>query len=487
MADTKRPFSYHTFMFPFLFDNYKIKSFKKKLNSNWKEELYSDKLEQFSDVDYNTIHYFNTAAQSIIYTKSQKSPVVSNYIFDLGAGIDENWLDSKKGIDNKAKYVIEKGDVKHALSINAIRLKLFNTGIGILIFELENYSSGKEKDILWINDFGRRIYMPFCANGKCSICADRVVLKFGDKYLTEDGIIPEKFKKSDDTVFAQPIVYLLGGNGFEPVIDDRMFVACYYKNAELIKHATEWDNGEYRCFSDALNKKTNDKTNVSQLIYQFICVDGDGSTCHDRNMIYKYLKEHIYSRWLENYDESGNISGTLTGITEYSMVTISSNDEDFLTIPFLTQYVEMMLIVLAQRASLLLFERLTFENIGKKHDFINLHKKYNEFQGNLLLNELTSQQQGIELYNMLRANLFVNDRVADIENHIEKLSMQKSADIESKENLILFIIAVLGIIQAADIIFNWLSLNILPLWKILAGILIVAPIIVKYILNRYRG
>ncbi len=461
MKDIKKPYSYHTFFFPFLWYNGRKKltrkTFTKCLNSdNWIFEDLSDVSVSRTDGLYNQYHYFNAAARNAIYSGSENDAVVWNYRFNMPGSAG-----------NKSKYVIRKDSSVINLPINSIRLKLFNTGIGIIIFELENYEYADVASINRINDYGRRIYMPYSDGGDCGSCADEISLVYGDTVITTGKLTgrPETFRS---TRIAEPLLYLLQNGKYsvttdekkadrhtfliEPVIDDRMFVACYCTNKEFTDSISEWKDGKYGYMYDAETKKPGDDNNRAAALYKMMFVDGSFLTCRSRHMLAEMLgKKHIYDRWIE-------MGGNVIGITEYSMINVTAgvDGDDFLARNFLTEYVEMIILTLAQRATLLAFERMISDSALGKQNIKEIHKSYLLFQSQLLLKEVTPQQQGIELYRMLLDNMFIFEQTAEIEKQINSLFVQKTANYESSENRILFIIAILGIFDVTEIIFNWI-------------------------------
>lgn len=481
---TIKPFSYHTFLFPFLWkDDKKVKTRKNftkclKISNtgNWIKENAdsSDFADGKFNEKYNQYHYFNPAARNAIYSNgNDENEVVQNYKYSISC--DGNWLNSVKNINNQAKYVIEINETdKYELSLNAIRLKLFNTGIGILIFETENYVYPTLEAINKINDFGRRIYMPFSSGEEkiCGGCAERIYITYNGRdlfgALKEDYNLqkPEHF----NTTRISALIKKLLTNGeysittdqkekskkvfyIEPVIDDRMFVACYCINKELASAVSQWSDDNYAYINAIRNPEyvLDNGTNLAKELYKFIYVDGgDDPTCQSKNLFEEMLgKKYIYDRWIEN--------GSLTGITEYSLVTVTNSTWEVLSNNFLTEYIEMLILVLAQRATLLNFERMLSDSALNKNDIRKIHRSYLSFQGQLLLKEVTPQQQGIELYRMMLDNLFINEQVAEIENQIEDAFAQKTADNESSENRILFLLAILGIFDMVGKFFEWLN------------------------------
>lgn len=486
-SEPTTPYSYHTFIFPFLFESgghctrSKFTSCLPPLGKGrYEDTVKSDVLPD--KALYDQYRYFNQAARNAIFTSHfNHSAIVWNYRYDIElmacGEYTGAWRESRKTVDNPARIAIDKNAIGfHAnLAVNGVRLKLFNTGVGMLVFELENYTLSSETDINRINEFGRRVFMPFIKSEEdrtCSLCADRISLFYGDTEILEASgkISGMESSRADEIKLASIVHYFLSNsekrvttspnpkaNEFyiEPIIDDRMFVACICNNKDLVNDLKQWNDQEraYTYLVHAETLRPDAKDNLARRLYELMFVDGDGITCLNRTMLKESLEKHLYTRWTEY--------STITGITEYSMITVTSGIE-FLSLPFLAEYIEIMILVLAQRASLLAFERAISQIACNKTklDVETVQKKYVMFQSELLLQEVTAQQQGIELYNMLLDNLFINQQQVGIEAQIKSLFDLNSASNEKSENWILFILAVLGISEAAQIIVGeWLELK----------------------------
>jgi hypothetical protein len=227
-----------------------------------------------------------------------------------------------------------------------------------------------------------------------------------------------------------------------------MFVACIYSSSGFVGDMGKWDaeRKNYCYISDSMDGLSSKSSNAATRFYKMIFVDKEEPTCKNRGMLSDLNREHSYARWIEQ--------GTMTGITEYSMVCITNdvNEKNHIHIPFLTEYVEMLILVLAQRASLLAFERAISEVTCKKKfkmDVEKIHRRYVAFESELLLSEVTSQQQGIELYDMMLKNLFIDRLTDDLDNQINSLYELHTADHEGIESLLLNTLAVIG---TADIL-----------------------------------
>ena len=483
----KKPFSYHTFIFPFIWNhNGKVsrKRFEKCMHPNWEPDERSD---VFDSSLYGQYCYFNQAARNVIFMeKGDRKPIVHNFRFNIGKLCkDESWLNSTKGEENPVRYVIQKAFYKWdekskenvldhtftaSLPVNGIRLRLFSTGVGMIVFELENYHKNSDKDINLINELGRHVFMPFIDGKGCKLCADTITLQYpdGEVVSTFRG---EDVQRNSDIRFMELILYLLRNDKYaattalvpeakqfhiEPIIDDRMFVSCVWLNNDFVlemqKFAApgedqkdgEGNDPEYCYLSDALSKEPNDSSSAARKLYELLFVDGDGLSCRSRTMLHKMLDDHVYHRWLEYSPEYG----TVAGITEYSLLTVST--DPVAVNAHLLDYTEMVMLVLAQRASLLAFERQISDCARGKLRVHKIQRAYVQFQSEYLLREVTPQQQGIEMYNMLLENLFVSDMQNDLENQINALFALERDSSDRDDNLILAALAVLGIVEVVD-------------------------------------
>ena len=137
--------SYHTFIFPFIISN----------NADLKGVWYSVGWEKDTDpIIYDAYHYFNPATRNAIFGNDNTSnQIVDRYKFKLSS------LDKDNNANQETYYyVIDTDDNKYRLKIDAIRLRIYNTGIGMIVYELENHDhSTTLEDVNKINDYGRRL------------------------------------------------------------------------------------------------------------------------------------------------------------------------------------------------------------------------------------------------------------------------------------------------------------------------------------------
>lgn len=510
MKEQKTIYSNHTFIFPFVFDDKNLdrKNFASNLPSFMKKDksvfanTTNNKDNPLDIWEINQFIYFNNAAKNAIYTYDfDDNDVVWNYACDINELASINNV----SFNDDALINISAPNFFATLKVVSIRLKLFNTGIGLLIFTLENDSLKDERDVIKINEFGRRIYMAYLnQEKKCGLCADEISLIIGEKKIIDGSFNGQLGDFNDEIVLSKIITDFLSNGSrilttstqkfnsnpklyriIEPIIDDRMFVACIYNNPEFVETMGTWENGNYRYISDADNYSITDENNAARRFYEMIFVDGDGITCYDREMIKKLNKEHSYTRWLNygkpDFPNLGTKDGTITGITEYSMICVTGSFS-FNQNPFLWEYIEMVALVVAQRASLLLFaKQVSYFASNKSYKISKTHENYIKCESELLFQEVTPQQQGIELYNMMIKNMYINELKIKVEDQIESLNTYNSGKEERLESIFLLILAGLGAVNIADAFgnaFNWSYRGYVDVF--VAGIAIIVALLLRF-------
>ena len=444
-------YSYHTFYFPFVWnmDGMEYDKYVEKFSSTSWECINDDCTKTVTkggefDTDlekkYRKYHYFSRSAREVI--GGMGGDFVTNLSYD------------PKNVHNKAKYMIETKGITYALLLNAIRLKIYNTGIAILIFECKNDSYQTIDDVKNINEYGRRIYAPFL--GASSVmCADKIGIKYENRQVLAD--LEKEFAfKTEGTVdinyIPEFITELLPGDvqdNIVPAIDDRMFIACLVNDREYSKKITDYPNNE----------------DVSADLYEFIFVNKPSFCgCSSVEERIKQLDSAIYKRWLGKKEEEI----TVWGITHNSFMGITSIEADYLVeLPFLCLYTEMLALVISQRASILRFDYMAselscgFEKKGRNlrakkiRKLTLLQEKYIAFLNQFMNCEITSQEQGIEIYNLLQERMEISKALAHLSEEI-RVMYEEAGVIQSynlgKYGAIVAIVAL--IIQIAQWIFS---------------------------------
>jgi len=414
-------YSYHNFLFPFRFDKivkdfndrhqfYKEYRFEERIviDEAFKKSLEKDdweyqKFEVKNHLDYNEFTYFHDFAKDALFNAQDFEKNATSYYFE------------KQNISNEYNFQIKNGKY-YKLKLTTISLRIFDTGVGILSFEVENHSYAELDDILKINEFGRRIYPQFLSDG---FSTKDVKNSFLPEYMEVNGTT-EHFTQTDfqKIELASFITETLGdifttssdkkdSYFIQPLLDDRMFVLSWYGDTS---------------FSNTLK---DDKYIKNDDWYRYIFVD-DGKNIYSPKMQETLTKKATYDRWMNN--EWGT---TLYGMSRYSFVVVT-NESDFAQDVLLkhiqTIYFQIVTLLLVQRGSVLRFsDEITAisdidpDNENFSLNISNLYKHYLRFRNKLYFKEITPQEQGIELYDKAKDVLRVDDDISDLSKEIEFL------------------------------------------------------------------
>lgn len=165
--------------------------------------------------------------------------------------------------------------------------------------------------------------------------------------------------------------------------------------------------------------------------YQYVFVDGGTKTCQNEIMQEQLLSKHTYHRWV-GYN-------TLYGISRYSFVMLSAPLKElkepdinaaFIPGHLQTIYFRMVSLVLLQRAMVLDFSEkiarveISIENEDKQvqKEALLLYKTYRDFINKMFHREITAQEQGIELYDMLQEHLRVEKQAKELEKEFDEMN-----------------------------------------------------------------
>lgn len=486
--------SSHIFYFPFVWRDDSgnerdlkglLSDFNKSKKKTWINATDAD---VESDHLYNELNYFFPFVHKEQY---QYSDSLRNLISDTCSGLDNkvekrsrweaeprvlHFERGEKGL--KYEIVVRVGDYarrKYVLDIFGINLNLYSTGVGLLSFFTRNASKMCEEydirngvtvekpleeiDILRINQYGRRLMPPFykdvltrtemaesiaikgLTNNEGGLYDDFLEYYSNPKAWKYSKIISalledfnENLYENNSSVFCFRPRKVNKSLQYQMVIDDRMFVLSWYKNNECIASARE---EIAQCFEDLTYYRN--YQNLQDYWYRFLFVDGGkDATCQDVHMKKQLLLDHTYTRW------SG--WNSLYGVTRYSMVYLT--DEyvpDYLLKYFETIYARMAELVLMQRATVLTFsERVNmisnYDN-NKKADREHAQKEVNKlckdyivFKNQFYFKEVTAQDQGIEMYDMLQKSLRLEEMVKDLDEDIQELYQYHSILEEQEGN-----------------------------------------------------
>ena len=171
------------------------------------------------------------------------------------------------------------------------------------------------------------------------------------------------------------------------------------------------------------------------------------------NEIQTLLERDLYTRWIDY--------NTIYAITHHSFVALSTKTcPDHLINTFLTLYVDMTILALIQRATIIVYQNYASlltkgierdsETIkqNKINTLLNLHEKYIGFQNQLLFFEVSPEEQGMELYQMLVSSLYINEEKEALANQFQSLYDVSNANQDSMFNMVAGIVAAIALIFA---------------------------------------
>ena len=489
MKEEKKIISYHNFMFPFRFDkivkkiedrhsfyrdnsfDHRVKIDKKLKKSLEKSGWEYQKFEVKNSLDYNEITYFHDFVKDSLFNTQEFIEGATSYYFE-------------KKLETDATFELKiKNRELYRLTLEGINLRLFDTGVGILSFEVENYDYSKIDDILKINDYGRRVYPEFVTD---DFSTEQTKEAFLPESIKVNGI-EENFTNSYKKIkLAKYIVEILGDTFtdnkskenkyfLQPIIDDRMFLLSWYGNDTFVSSTQESiENEDW---------------------YKYVFVDGNDLTVQDDEMQQELIKKATYKRW-KNY-------GTFFGITRYSFVCLSQNSNftrDVLPLPHIkTMYFQMLSLLLAQRASLLRFsDEITAisdvrgNNSPSVENISILYKNYLRFVNKLYFKEITAQDQGIELYDKAIDILNIKRDIEDLRQEISSLNGYAFLEQEREEKEEMNKLTKLGTyLVPPTLVAGFLGMNVFGnrlesnSW-IIGSIIatIVSPFIVKFFIDK---
>jgi hypothetical protein len=402
-------YSFHTFMFPF---RWKIKDLDNRpfseqidLNNiryaqspNW-ERLTVPTVDKESDDLYNERNYFYEFVHAALYDDNSEHTIIRHF-------------ERREPKNGDVTYHIVCGEDRkeYVLDVNAINLNLYSTGVGVLSLFMHNDSYPDAEDVLFINQYGRRVFPPFINDVNI-----RTEIAYSIGFEGLNGIYAEDFSSYTNKVvsntpaaFITKMVHEVAENiVMQPVIDDRMFVLSWYKNDQMAEHFKRNNDG----YKEFLH---------SDWWYKYVFVDGGSKTCPNDDLSHRLIDSATYPRWQQ--------WGTLYGVSRYSMVMLTSTGcPDFLTTYFETEYARMAELAFMQRATVLRFssEITKISNMSLEKGFgtrvSSLYKEYIRFENQIYFREVSAQDQGIEMYKLLFDAVNLKEQVEKLDDEIEEL------------------------------------------------------------------
>ena len=413
--------SFHTFMFPFRWkisglddrpfsEQVDLENIRYALSSNW-ERMPKPSVEEEKDGLYNERNYFYEFVHPALYDDGSNHTLVRHY----------ERCESKHG-EVTYHIVCGRDHDEYILDVQSINLNLYATGVGVLSIYLSNNRYSEIKDVLAINQYGRRVFPPFIAdvNGRNEIAHSLSFEGLNGVYGEDFCGYTNKTPSNHPAAFIGKMVNEVAENIImQPVIDDRMFVLCWYMN-------NEWANKFVSDYDSFLEKDED--------WYKFVFVDSYfGLSCQNKSMRCDLIKRTTYERW--------QLYSSLYGISRYSMVFLTNTEcSPFLFTNFETEYVRMAELVLMQRASVLRFsaEVTQISKLSGTKDYCervsSLYREYIRFVNRFYFREISAQDQAIEIYQKLYDAMNLKEQVEKLDGEIEELHNYVSMREESRTN-----------------------------------------------------
>lgn len=464
-------YSHHIFIFPFKWDHLPagkalsdtsyasrtdLGALKRVMENREEWELSSFQILEDQEDQYHTFNeynYFYEFARDALAIELDDQKTALRYSYPLADGSHTYYDLTTKAFADK-----NPGEVEYRLLVKDILLTIYDTGIGFMAFSLENRVTKLPKDILRINDFGRRIYpqylgLPYQKDDgtwssrieptQDSFLAHSITLTIGSREITEDFDYFNNTEGLNGNPISLPahINDLLGGHFatvtkesvqrkskpyilLSPVIDDRMFVLSFYVEQSIMEQMEQFQET-----TQSYSYLNND------FWYAYVFVDpSEDITCKSRTLQRALMEKHTYDRWLENKDDKGTSTGHLFGISRYSFMLLANPcwfTNNVLLNHFRYLYFQMSALALMQRASILRFakeaariSRLVNEGQDKKwqkKQIREVYAAYLNFTNKVYFREITPQEQGIELYDKLRSAMEIDADLLALQREIDEL------------------------------------------------------------------
>lgn len=437
-------YSYHIFYFPFKWAKKEVtegtmtqltdfSQIRFLNNGKWVRPAVAESQEN----DGNKTEKNNVShdAQVLYNEKNYYFRFVHDVLYDSGDGNDNLVMhfERKEPQEKDVRYLIKVSgrEKPYSLKVDAININLYKTGVGLMSFYLRNDDESQcdTRDILNINQYGRRILPPFWSEvnaEKRQELSESLEISGLDTEISKEDFKSHTVDEpwTATSMLDSLLKDLTDNLTLTPVIDDRMFVMSLYKNDDM--------SGLSLSAADAY---CNPSSPFSEFWYKYLFVDTWSPTCQNDEMRRDLLRAHTYLRWQD--------WNSLYGVSRYSFVYLTNSGvPSYLVDYFMTTYARMMEIALVQRASVLCFSNevttltkrgdWTLEKLSEHVDSLN--EEYIRFINRMYFKELTSQDQGVELYGMIRQNLDIDSYVEELKDEIEKLHDTISFKVERSRN-----------------------------------------------------
>jgi hypothetical protein len=394
--------SEHVFLFPFVWENtskqLKRKRFAKE-PANWEREYFNFQ----SEKEYNEFVYFYKAVRAVLYSYEKDTNIVSNYVSKLLK------KDSFCRIDTKGK--------SYLLPIQAIHLKLYKSGIGILSIHLQNKDYPYPEDLLCINGLSKTVYPPLLPLEKAreDYFPDSVSFYF-DEHIIINEYFQNDYQKEPAKV-ADFILSILGNpfnSSIEPIIGSHMFTLCIYQNKNFLT-------------------KIKEKGELSGYLERFVLLSKQTQQEFSKVALHQMRIEYIWG------DQS------VYAMSKYALIYIL---EDNLNVNRKI-YDQLITLILVQRATLLhLSNQIALISTLPKDRLVvaiqQLYEIYNQFINQMYFEEVTESIQGSIIYENLLKKFKIPRELEQLEFEMQQMQEYASLIVQSQSKFKVELLAMIG-------------------------------------------
>lgn len=439
--------SYHMFLYPFQWKGIdslekaeaEITKYNEKSNLCWNKiwpsyELNAGKKFGNTYADrmlYKTYQYFNDSARDLVLGRDD-------------VALKYELCDKENAATDWKMYIDEL-----ELDLLSVKLDIYEFGVGIISFEIAYPGKSRDDDqdlslndllynINLINEKGRRLFPPYLPESNDDNSEQDGENSSGYK-ITADSIYMDFSHEGKKCTMKQ--WFSTSGNDFNPTkqngkIEINNVLPTYITNLIPFKVETITDDRMFCCSlimnDEAANKiqlyREGECGDYTEELYKFAFVENFAS-CTSIPMRKKILQESIYDRWVK--------LGTIYASTHHSFMSIMESVSIpgrpvFLVENFVELYVSIVKIVLLQRAELLVFLRRASELARNTRDYGQNYEKlledsnkfkqdYSRFLNEFMLPEVSSEEQAVDLYDLVQEQLYIKQMKESLTEQIQIL------------------------------------------------------------------
>ena len=368
------------------------------------------------------------------------------------------------------RYIIRLSDQKeYALWIDFFELHIYSNNEGVLYINALNMDETTTvEDIKIISNQGRCIALPFLPadeNGYIE-CPEQV----GISFKTEEGVkeCVKNYRTKVQSIFEHDETLDASVNFLNQIINLDYAISDETDENPKIKVRTIEDHRMFvmsliadKDLSEKIIGLQQENRELEELWYAILHIDKQSASCQNEEMCRKLLKERTYARWI-GY-------GTIYGATQYSFIGITNpTSRDVVIRPFYREYKYMLSLVLAQKIGIMKFskaaEMLADELKKKKKEknfidselclrLVDLQENYIAWKNKMLIPEISNQEQGIELYQLMQEQILVNKKKEKLDEQLREMYevvTVSNTSRDSKTNLVIALVAL--IISAVSLV-----------------------------------